>query len=72
MWLLGLAVVVGLVAVVASLAISQWLAFLLFIGVLGLATMFEREARLVGRERFSEIPFNAWLTSGRRPPRDPH
>jgi hypothetical protein len=68
---LSIALVAGLVLTVAGLAVSFWLAFAAFIGVLVLAVMLEQEIRVVGREKIGNLPINAWLTgSGRDHDRD--
>ena len=63
---LSIGLVVGLVVTVAGLAISFWLAFAAFIGVLVLAVMLEQEVRVVGREKIGTLPINAWLTGSNR------
>ena len=65
--LLSIGLLVGLALTVAGLAVSFWLAFVGFVGVLVMAIMLEQEVRLVGREKLSSLPINAWLAgSGRR------
>jgi Flp pilus assembly protein TadB len=63
---LSLGLVAGLVLVVAGLAISFWLAFAAFIGVLVLAVKLEGEVRVLGRERLGPLPITAWLGGGAR------
>ena len=60
------ALVAGLVLTVAGLAVSFWLAFLAFLGVLALAVMLEAEIRVVGREKLGNLPINAWLAGSSR------
>lgn len=67
---LSICLVAGLVLTVAGLAISFWLAFAAFVGVLVLAVMLEQEIRVVGREKIGNLPINAWLTGSARD-RDP-
>ena len=68
--LLVIGMAAGLVLTVAGLAISFWLAFAAFIGVLAMAVLLESEIRVIGREKLGNLPINAWLAgSGRqRPP----
>ena len=70
--LLTIGLVAGLVLTVLGLAVSFWLAFAAFLGVLALAVMLEAEVRVIGREKLSSLPINAWLTgSGRQQQRKP-
>ena len=64
--LLSLGLLVGLALTVAGLAVSFWLAFAAFVGVLAMAVMLEQEIRLVGREKLGSLPINAWLTTSTR------
>lgn len=64
--MLSLGLIVGLAVTVAGLAISFWLAFVAFIGVLAMAVLLEQEVRLVGREKLGSLPINAWLTTTTR------
>lgn len=64
---IGLAI--GLVLTVAGLAVSFWLAFAAFIGVLVMAVLLEAEIRVIGREKLGNLPINAWLAGAGRPPR---
>ena len=67
--LLALGLLIGLALTVAGLAVSFWLAFAGFVGVLVMAIMLEQEVRLVGREKLASLPINAWLAgSARRRP----
>jgi cell division septal protein FtsQ len=66
---LSVALVAGMALIVAGLAVSFWLAFAAFVGVLVVAIMLERELRLVSRHKFGSLPINAWLTGGTRPRR---
>lgn len=67
--LLAVALVIGLVVTVLGLAVSFWVAFAGFVGVLVLAVMLESELRLIGREKLGSLPINAWLTNaGKRRP----
>ncbi len=68
--LLTVGLIGGLVLTVAGLAVSFWLAFAGFIGVLVMAVLLEQEIRVVGREKLGNLPINAWLAgAGRqRPP----
>jgi Flp pilus assembly protein TadB len=59
--MLSVGLVAGLVLTVAGLAVSFWLAFIAFVGVLGLAVLLEAEIRVVGREKLGNLPINAWL-----------
>jgi len=64
---LSIGLVVGLGFTVLGLAVSFWLAFVGFVGVLVLAVMLEGEIRVVGREKLGNLPINAWLAgSGRQ------
>ena len=66
---LSIGLVVCLLLTVAGLAISFWLAFAGFIAVLVLAVLLEAEVRVIGREKISSLPINAWLAgSGRQRP----
>lgn len=58
--------IAGLALTVAGLAVSFWLAFAGFVGVLVMAVLLEQEVRLVGREKLGSLPINAWLTSPTR------
>ncbi len=65
--LLTFGLVVGLGLTIAGLAISFWLAFAAFVGVLVLAVLLEAEIRVIGREKLGNLPINAWLAgSGRQ------
>ena len=67
--LLSIGLVAGLVLTVAGLAVSFWLAFAGFIGVLVMAVLLEQEVRVVGREKLGNLPINAWLAgAGRQRP----
>jgi Flp pilus assembly protein TadB len=70
MWLV-LGLVVGIAATVVSLAVSFWLAFAAFVGVLVLGVMLENELRIVSRDKLANVSVNAWLGGARRqqPPR---
>ena len=68
--ILAVGLVAGLVLTVAGLAISFWLAFAGFVGVLVMAIMLEAEVRVVGREKLGNLPINAWLAGAGRQ-RDP-
>lgn len=61
--------VAGLILTIAGLAVSFWLAFAAFIGVLVMAVLLEGEVRIVGRERLGNLPINAWLAGSGRPRR---
>jgi len=70
---LSLCLVAGLALTLAGLAVSFWLAFAAFVGVLIVGIKLEQELRLVSRDKLSSLPVNAWLTGGgrdrtRRPP----
>ncbi len=69
MWLV-LGIIVGLAVTVASLAVSFWLSFAAFVGVVVLGVMLESEIRLVSRDKLGNVSVNAWLGSARRPRRD--
>jgi len=70
--MLTLALIVGLALTVAGLAVSFWLAFAAFVGVLVVAVLLEQEIRVIGREKIGSLPVNAWLAGQQkpRPPRD--
>lgn len=63
---LSIGLLAGLVLTVAGLAVSFWLAFAGFVGVLAMAVLLEQELRLIGREKLGNLPINAWLTSTSR------
>ena len=66
---LTLGLIAGLVLTIAGLAVSFWLAFAGFIGVLVMAVLLEQEVRVVGREKLGNLPINAWLAgAGRQRP----
>ena len=67
--LLVIGMAAGLVLTVAGLAISFWLAFAAFIGVLAMAVLLESEIRVIGREKLGNLPINAWLAGAGRPRR---
>lgn len=58
-------VVAGLVATVLALAVSFWLAFAVFLGVLTVGALLEQELRVVGRDKLGSMSVNAWLTGAR-------
>lgn len=58
--------VAGVVLTVAGLAISFWLAFAGFVGVLVLGVMLENELRLVGRDKLGGVSINSWLGTNRQ------
>lgn len=64
--LLSIGLVVGLAATVLGLAVSFWVAFAAFIGVLVMAVMLEAEIRVIGREKLGTLPINAWLAGSNR------
>lgn len=65
--LLSVGLLAGLVLTIAGLAVSFWLAFAGFVAVLAMAVLLEHEVRLIGRDKLSNLPINAWLAgSGRR------
>jgi membrane associated rhomboid family serine protease len=64
--LLSIGLVAGLVLTVAGLAVSFWLAFAGFVGVLVMAVLLEAEVRVVGREKLGNLPINAWLAGAGR------
>jgi Flp pilus assembly protein TadB len=67
--LLAAGLLAGLVLTVAGLALSFWLAFIGFVGVLIMAVLLEAEIRVVGREKLGNLPINAWLAgAGRQRP----
>ncbi len=66
MWLV-VGLVLGTVLTVASLAVSFWLSFAAFVGVLVLGVMLESELRLIGRDKLGSVSLNAWLGGARRP-----
>ena len=65
MWL-SLCLVLGLGLTIAGLAVSYWLAFAAFVGVLIVGGMLEQEIRLVSRDKLGSLSVNAWLTGGGR------
>jgi hypothetical protein len=65
MWL-TLGLVAGLALTIAGLAVSYWLAFAAFVGVLVVGGMLEQELRLVSRDKLGNLSINAWLTGGGR------
>ena len=67
--LLSIGLAVGLVLTVAGLAVSFWVAFAAFIGVLVMAVLLEAEVRVIGREKLGNLPINAWLAGAGRPRR---
>ena len=69
--MLSAGLVAGLVLTVAGLAVSFWLAFIAFVGVLGLAVLLEAEIRVIGREKLGNLPINAWLAGTGRQQRRP-
>ena len=56
----------AIVVTVLGLSVSFWLSFGAFLVVLALAVAFEREVRLLARERLGTLPISAWLGGGRR------
>ena len=69
--LLSFGLVVGLVLTVAGLAVSFWVAFAAFIGVLVMGILLEQEVRVIGREKLGNLPINAWLAGTAGRPRRP-
>ena len=67
MWLV-LCLLVGLALTIAGLAVSYWLAFAAFVGVLIVGGMLEQELRLVSRDKLGQ-PVDQRLAHGRRPSR---
>jgi hypothetical protein len=65
---LTVGVIVGLGIVIAGLAVSFWLAFAAFVGVLILGVLLEGELRLVSRDKMSGVSLNAWLGARRQRP----
>lgn len=65
--LLSAALIVGLVLTVAGLTVNFVLAFGAFVGVLIVAVMLEGEIRVLGREKISNLPINAWLAGSSKP-----
>ena len=65
MWL-TLGLLAGLALTIAGLAVSYWLAFAAFVGVLMIGGMLEQELRLVSRDKLGSLSINAWLTGGGR------
>jgi hypothetical protein len=66
MTMLTISLFAGLGLVVAGLAVSFWLAFAAFVGVLVVGAALEQELRLMTRSKFGSLPINAWLTGGVR------
>ena len=65
MWL-SIGLILGLGLTIAGLAVSYWLAFAAFVGVLVIGGMLEQELRLVSRDKLGNLSINAWLTGGGR------
>jgi hypothetical protein len=65
MWL-TLGLLVGLALTIAGLAVSYWLAFGAFVGVLVIGGMLEQELCLVSRDKLGNLSINAWLTGNNR------
>ena len=68
--LLSLGLVAAIAVTVLGLAVSYWLAFAAFLGVLAIAVSLERELRVILRERLGTLPVSVWLGGARRQPRD--
>lgn len=68
---LSIGLVVGLVLTVLGLAVSFWLAFVAFVGVLVLAVLLDAEVRVIGREKLGNLPITAWLAGSTRQHRRP-
>lgn len=66
LFLLTFGLTVGILASVALLAVSFWLAFAVFVGVLAIAVLLEAEVRVIGREKLGNLPINAWLAGAGR------
>lgn len=64
--------IAGLALTVFGLAVSFWLSFAAFVGVLTIAVLLESEVRILGRERLGSLPVSAWLGAGRRRDSEPH
>lgn len=63
---LSLGLVAAIAVTVGALAVHFLLAFGAFLGVLALAVSFEREVRVVARERLGTLPISVWLGAARR------
>lgn len=68
---LFVALVIGIALTVAGISVNAWLAFAGFLGVLLIAVLLERELRVIGREKFGQLPMSAWFGVVSRP-RDGH
>lgn len=68
---LVIALVVGLIGIVAALTVSFLLAFAVFVVVLVVSVLLESEIRVLGREAIGNLPVNAWLTGSGTPKRRP-
>lgn len=62
----AIALVIGIGVTIAAVTVHPLLAFVLFLALVGLGILFEAEARAVGRDRFGDVPVNAWLSGVRR------
>lgn len=67
---LSIGLVAGLALTIAGLGVHWSLAFVGFVGVLVMAVLLEQEIRVIGREKLSNLPINAWLAGSAR--RDRH
>jgi Protein of unknown function (DUF3040) len=63
---LTVGLVAGVLLTIAGLAVSFWLAFAGFVGVLALGVMLENELRLVGRDKLGNVSINSWLGGNRK------
>jgi len=64
--LLGLAVVGGIALTVVALSVSVWLSIVGFVATLAVAVVFEREVRVLARDRIGTLPVSAWLVGSHR------
>ena len=64
---LALGALAGITVTVLVLAVNVWLSIGAFVLTLALASMLEREVRVITREKVGALPISAWLGGGRRP-----
>lgn len=65
---LAIGLVAAVVVTIGALTVHWALAFVTFVGVLGLAVALEREVRVIARERLGTLPISVWLGAARRRP----
>lgn len=69
--MLAAALVIGLLATIAGLIISSWVAFVAFVAVFVVAVLLEAEVRLVGRDTIGALATSVRSTRSARPRRRP-